>query len=191
MDEKLVILLKDEMTPATILNAICLKEFSAQYYNWEPETLKNELVDLPEINYDKIQAISTIVSTQGFYDYYETFNSVCAVLNNYKPFFSSISPCSILHVCWGIYEAHLNDEDYEEYSPEVLAYIESTMKKDGICRFPTLKDKNGSSLITIKYDIYSTLDDTAKKLQDEFEEDAREYLKKRLSTIKELASTLK
>jgi len=150
-----VSLLENKYSTATILNAICIKTFGLEYLNWEPETVKSELEifskEIPDINLDKIQAISTLMTTEQYYRYYEAFECISNTFNNNAPNFDIATPLNPMEVTWSIVEASLNDieefEDKEAFYPEVSAYINTVFLYYGLVKVPSVL----KNIVTIEY----------------------------------------
>jgi len=188
--------LEDPYAFATVLNKICLDLFTSEYYNWEPETVEDELKKITEfiadINLDKIQAVSTLVSTEQFYNYYEPFEAICNCFNSEEPRFEVATPLYSVNLCWGLMEASLNDSEEfnkpDPFSPEVKAYIQQIFKKDGLSKVPQfVLDK--FPLKGIEYEI-PDLDAVQIRYQKEFEVELYEIMRTRVDRIKNSLSLL-
>ena len=141
MNPLFIPLLKDSDTPATILNCLMLKTYGSRYYNWEPETawlqiMQDSGIELDEFNRSKISAITTLVSSSQFYDYWEPFENICSALNDQSVHFEDMAPLSSEELVWGIIEAKLDDDSEHTFSHDVKAYINTVFKKEGISTCP-------------------------------------------------------
>lgn len=135
-------LLEDDLTSATTLNIICIRNFGIEYLEWEPEVVESELKkitkNIPKINLDKIQAMCTILTTEQYYTYYEPFAAITRTLNMDDPSFEHSYPIDGFQIAWSITEARLNDNDDSKFSSEVQDYIKICLKYHGVSKTPEL-----------------------------------------------------
>lgn len=135
--------LRNEDTFATCLVGILLKTFDVDFFEWEPETLILELgsafpgADIPEINIDKIGALTTALTTNQFYQYFEIFSNVCRSLNGEEADFSSFVMPTPHELAWGVTEVLINDVPEKggeafEFAPEVTAYTGFVLSQFGL-----------------------------------------------------------
>lgn len=167
---------------ATALNVHCLKLFGSDFYNWDPDTVKSELgTSVPEINLDKIQAVSTLVTTETFYRYWEVFEKIgnCFCCN--EPRFDTVTPLRPEECIWAMIEAKLNDETYGPYYMEVIEYVKQVFKHEGVVVCP-----NYMNFLKLPK-VYMT--SAQKTEQESWLTDTEEYIKKRLQKIQEEIGT--
>lgn len=134
-------LLNDEETPATLLNCLILKTYGSQCYNWEFETLWMQLMEdygvvLSDFTKHKISAVISLNTSTQFYDNWESFENICQAFNDNDVHFEDMTPLTAEELTWGVIEAMLNDDFEGVFSADVLAYIESIFKKDGVSTCP-------------------------------------------------------
>lgn len=176
-------ILKNPLSSATSLNAICLKLYGQKYYTLEPETISYMLetaypnIKIPSINYTKINSIATLITTDLFYSYYEPFEQIGNVLNMNDVFPEVGCPLSPSNIVWALIESDLNDEEHIPFSGEVNAYIASSFKNHGSTRIPDIIDKY------TKIEPFPAYVETNGQL--EFEADIEMYVKIRLRILKE------
>lgn len=191
-------LFQNNLAFASVLHSACLKLFTNEYVNWEPEVIRDELTelykDIPEINFDKIQAICTLISTELFYDYFESFENICMALNSEIPMFDILTPLDSNDMFWALIEAKLTDEDEfnktSPFSKEVQEYIIQILKKDGITRVPPFI-KNELSLGKVNnYDLSSELDKVQLQEQINYETDLNSMIKNRVILLRNQAQEL-
>jgi len=135
-------LLEDDNVPATILNILLVKEFGAQYYNWELETIWYELQQTTKLPFlsqfikDKIGAIVALNTSEVFYNTWECFENICEAFNDQIVDFEDLTPLTTEKLVWGIMESRLNDETPNSFGLDVKAYIETVFKVTGISTCP-------------------------------------------------------
>ncbi len=187
-DDKTLML--DHLTSATTLHKICLKLFNPEYINWEPEALEIELTErfgkeIPNINFDKLHGVCTLVSTDLYYTYWESFEVISNVFNCNDPMFNTLTPMNGEQLCWSIVEARLNDlEQFTEkgmFSDEVEAYIQVTLRNNGLVRYPIIIKK----YMQTEYDEFKGLNPTQQSLVVEYENEISSFIRSRLKKIKE------
>ena len=119
-----------------------LNKYGVEYYDWDPETIRSEIredfnIEITDIVSNKIQAISTLVSTDHYYLYWEAFESLTKAIVTGYPQFVHITPLYPEEICWGLITACLNDSEYDSikdlpFSLEVIGYITVTLEMQGI-----------------------------------------------------------
>lgn len=100
---------------ATLLHAICLRQYGEQFYMWDPSTVSLELkadfyAELPSENMDKISSIQLLVSSGEFFSDPAAFFAVCSTLADGDPLFNVFDPPSIEEISWAVSEVALNRE---------------------------------------------------------------------------------
>ena len=189
-------LLEDGLTYATVLNGLCIRLFGQEYLNWDPDVVEAELKkitdDIPQINLDKIQAVSTLMTTELFYNYWEAFEKICNCFNSDSPMFADFTPLDSDDMFWAVIEAQLNDSDQFEkeqpFSDEVQEYMVQIMKKDGVLRLPPFV----SIRVALKKipDLTSTVVGEGLQQQRDYEKDLNEMIRTRLKQIQTQSAAL-
>jgi hypothetical protein len=100
---------------ATLLHAICLRQYGEQFYVWDPSTVALELKDdfyaeLPSENMDKISAIQLLISSGEFFSDPAAFFAVCSSVADGDPLFDVFDPPSMEEISWAVSEVALNRE---------------------------------------------------------------------------------
>jgi len=100
---------------ATLLHAICLRQYGEQFYVWDPSTLALELKDdfsaeLPSENMDKLSAIQLLVSSGEFFNDPAAFFAICSSIADGDPLFDVFDPPSMEEIAWAVSEVALNRE---------------------------------------------------------------------------------
>lgn len=100
---------------ATLLHAICLRQYGEQFYVWDPSTLALELKDdfsaeVPSENMDKLSAIQLLISSGEFFSDPAAFFAICSTLGDGDPLFDVFDPPSIEEISWAVSEVALNRE---------------------------------------------------------------------------------
>ncbi len=84
----------------TILHIVCLKEYGAEYMDWELETLELNILDDLKVTedeldvnlFDRIHALNIALSTDLFHTYFESFEAVIKALNYEDTTFGTLKP---------------------------------------------------------------------------------------------------
>lgn len=173
--------------PATIINIALLKMFGVEWYDWEPEALhdsvKTEVYleeNIPEIIKDRIQAIATLLKTDGFYRKWEVFENIGTALNYNRVYFEQNTPLKAEEVTWAIYESHLNDDTPIAFTVDVKAYICSCYRADGVIETP--------KIIRSYFDEHCEKpEEYSPKIQEIKQERIKQYCKLQLRKIKDMS----
>ena len=120
---------------ATKLHSECIKQFGLEYVNWDPIIIREE-TKYDQEDLDKIQAICTLISTDHYYTYMESFFLISRILNLKPATFEVLYPLEAAHIVWSILEAKLNDVDFGIFSEEVIAYIKTCFQFYGVPHIP-------------------------------------------------------
>lgn len=142
--KKLQEAMADEESFATSLLAIVLDTYGTDALEWEPDTLWMNIAEdfgvvVPDVNRDKIQALTLVLTTNQPLVSVEAFNHVCNVLSGSEANFQTWDPLSPEEALWGIYEMLLHigigrekGEPPPEFSHEVRRYLGVILTDDGI-----------------------------------------------------------
>jgi hypothetical protein len=112
---------------------------------WEPETLRLEVkadfgITPSQTVMDKLQAAITILTTDHEYSWWEPFEEITHVLNDYEANFEVMRPPTVEEIAWGVLESNLIDPSEEPlrkaYSGEIQAYISLILQKAGFYQSP-------------------------------------------------------
>ena len=113
------------------LHVSMLKRYGAEYINFDPAVIASDNPELTEDELDKIQAICTLLSTDTFYRDPLVFSAITRVFNELTPSFGVLIPLSPQEIMTGKIIAKLLDDDADEYSDDVKAYIKQCLKYHG------------------------------------------------------------
>lgn len=129
-------LLSSEGTFATTLHYILLITFQDEVYELPPAELFNRLeelynVKLPQEAEDRINAILTLMLTNGYYQDPGTCRAVTLAFADGDPGFELLqSDPTVPEVIWAAYEASLNREALE-YGPRVRSWMDHLESNHG------------------------------------------------------------
>lgn len=139
-------LLQDPDTPATILLVICIDHFGTEMMDWEPDTLRLELIseleaELPTVNRDKIWALVTYLTTNQFFMTLEVFIPICNALSDSEATFTDFDPADVDEMAWAITELNLVDpiqDPHAEFSDEIRSYVGAQAREEGFTKLPPM-----------------------------------------------------
>lgn len=130
---------------ATVLMALIIDNYTMEALEWDPITMRAELsedfnINLPDINSDKISAMTGLLTTDTFYNDWLVFNNTCEVFDS-DPFDARILDIiTPEQMAWGIAEAALNEdpEDMPKFAQEVLIFQGKVLEEHGITKVPPI-----------------------------------------------------
>jgi hypothetical protein len=144
LDSRAAKVWSDVDAPAVCLLALGVDRYGVGAVNWTPETWAHEIKDdagvaLPQRNSDKLSAACVmLVHAHEFRRSPATFNDVvCGLAAEW--FDTGVwHPPTAQECAWGLVEAHLlNPPDKgEEFSPEVVRYVNMLVRNDGFKSLP-------------------------------------------------------
>jgi hypothetical protein len=153
-NETFASLLLDEEAIATPLLVGLLDEFGTEMLDWEPETLRLEIknewkVTPPQVNFDKIWALVTVLTTNSFYDSFEGFTHICNALSNTEASFDVYDPADVTEMAWAIAECTLldppdptgKDKSYQ-FNTEIIAYMQARLNTESFSKPPLILAKH-------------------------------------------------
>ena len=139
-------MLEDRETFGTVLLAILLDSYGTNMFEWEPESLTQQIWDdfnakMPPINRDKVWSLIVAMTSNQFYLNIEVFKATCDALSNEDPDFSTFNPSDPEELAWGVTEVLLNDPPDEklgntEFSHEIEYYVGLILKENGVLQPP-------------------------------------------------------
>jgi hypothetical protein len=112
---------------------------------WDPATFALEFkaefgVELPEENFNRLNAAVELFTTDHFYKDHVRFIELCNALFDGRVTPGVFDKADALECAWGINEALLiappEAEDEEPFSPEVVAYVRQAVRDEGIYQPP-------------------------------------------------------
>jgi hypothetical protein len=114
--------------------------FGLDWLEWDAEVLHGQIIELygalniSEHNWQKIQAIRTLMTTVGFWSEWEIFEKVIHSLNNNVPRFDIAQPCSVAQLMAGVDIA--NSMRDETFSDEIQRYVAACAIEEGVTYLP-------------------------------------------------------
>jgi len=129
-------------TLGTVLYAIAVRLYGErEIHEMEPEALALEFqddfgVEIPGINFSKIQAIITAVSTSQFYNDWVAFYAISATLSGAENPLDQSDPLLPAEMAWAIKEIGLADEKPHPWGPDVRRYVGVILDQDGFVKSP-------------------------------------------------------
>ena len=139
-------LLSSTITTATTLAAVLVDLYDTDSLYWEPEVIRAELTrlagrDVPEINVDKINALTSALTNDSFFSDFYVFSHVCNALGGLdsQVLFSVFDPPSPEEMAWSIFEVNLNDTSEkiaDRLHPDVKTFIGLLLRESGLSQPP-------------------------------------------------------
>ena len=134
---------------ATTLVAILLDEFGTEFFDFEPEVLREEVlmrykVEIPTVNMDKLMGLIAALTTNMFYTSVPAFTHICNSLSGSGANFHTWDPVESHEVAWAITEIALNDpaqagNDFKSrFSADVREYINMMLREEGLKNPPAI-----------------------------------------------------
>lgn len=117
-----------------------LEEFGPDWFEWEPETLRKEILasfkadSISEHNWQKIQAVRALTRTVGFWEEWHIFEKLLQALNNNIPRFDIAQRCTVAQLMAGVSTA--NTVRKEEYGDEIQRYVAACAVDEGVTYLP-------------------------------------------------------
>jgi hypothetical protein len=122
------------------LTMALMEKFGVDWFDWEPETLKQEILttfratSVSEHNWQKIQAVRTLTQTVGFWNEWHIFEKIIQALNNNIPRFDITQICTMAQLMAGVDIAEqIRQEQYDE---EIHRYIAACALDEGVVYLP-------------------------------------------------------
>ena len=122
------------------LTLVLMEKFGAEWLEWEPETLKREILttfratSVSEHNWQKIQAVRTLTATVGFWNEWHIFEKIIQALNNNIPRFDITQRCTLSQLMAGVDIA--NTIRREDFCDEPKRYIAACALDEGVTYLP-------------------------------------------------------
>lgn len=126
-------------TMGTVLHSICLREFDAEMYEWEPETLSMEIEDefgIPACPaaQNRLDALISALVSESFYQDWVAYAMICTSLSSEDGDPDIDGPIPTAMLAWGTLEVKLNDSTPGVWGPEVRRYAGAIQHEDGLVR---------------------------------------------------------
>lgn len=126
------------------LTLVLMEKFGAEWLDWEPDTLKREILStfratsVSEHNWQKIQAVRVLTSTVGFWSEWHIFEKIIQALNNNVPRFDISQRCTLSQLMAGVDIA--NTVRKETYGDEIQRYVAACALDEGVIYLPAPLD---------------------------------------------------
>lgn len=138
---RVVPILMNTSTLATVLYAIAIRYCGHEAHDWEPETiileLKDELgAEMPEVNHDKLLALMSAIGSNSFYVKPMAFLAVTRTLNGAIDPVNMEDPLLPAEMAWATLEVKLNDDASQQFGPDVAALVGEILSEDGFVKPP-------------------------------------------------------
>lgn len=138
--------LRDPSLYATSAVVLLADRWGAEFFEWDPATVSMEIrsdfgFEPDSTLMDKIQAASSLFTSNLFFVSLETFSAICNVLNFGAFHASSMTPADLDDVLWGVSEAAIlmgDDTKDEKFSHNIARYVGVLLQEAGIKQPPTL-----------------------------------------------------
>ena len=122
------------------LTMALMEKFGSEWFEWEPEVLRSEIVssfhttNVSEHNWQKIQAVRTLVSTVGFWQEWHIFEKLIQALNNNIPRFDILQRATVSQLMAGVDIA--NTIRVDAFGREIQAYVAACALDEGVVYVP-------------------------------------------------------
>ena len=132
-----------------------MEKFGTDWFEWESPALRSEIVttfkttNVSEHNWQKIQAIRVLTTTQGFWLEWHIFEKIIQALNNNIPRFDICQRASLAQLMAGMDIA--NTIRTEQYGEEIPRYIAACAIDEGVQYLPPPLDFAQNMLAEPKY----------------------------------------
>ena len=133
---------------ATSLMTYMTSAYGTEFIEWDPTTvelqLKDDLnMDVPGYTLDKIQAASSLFTSNLFHLSLETFIPLCLTFSRGVAITSTLVPANMYDLAWGVTEARLlegSDFDQEGFSHNIRMYTGAILDLEGLYDPPKCLD---------------------------------------------------
>lgn len=128
-------------THPVVYDVALLREYGADWFVWEPETLWKEICEdfhVPSISdhaRTKIQAIKTLHINEWYWSKWEVFCWLTQALNNNIPDFQVMQKPSIAQLFNSVDIGTMVRDD-EEFTPELQMFVAASMVEEGVFYSP-------------------------------------------------------
>jgi len=122
------------------LTMVLMEKFGADWFEWEANTLRSEIIktfratSISEHNWQKIQAVRTLVSTVGFWVEWHIFEKIIQALNNNVPRFDISQRCTMSQLISGVDIANIVRK--ESYGDDIARYVAACALDEAIIYLP-------------------------------------------------------
>lgn len=137
------------------LSMALMEKFGHQWIIWESDTLKSEILatfkatSVSEHNWNKIQAVRTLLLAIPFWVDWEVFEKVIQAFNNNVPRFDIMQRCSLAQLMAGVDIANQLRE--EVFGREIVYYTAACAIEEGVTYLPSPLDYASTALANPSY----------------------------------------
>lgn len=138
--------LRDRDAFVTTVAAVLFHKYGLEFVNWDPTTCLLQVRDdfhfEPEAWLgDKIQTVSTLISTTGFHTSFTVFNALSRVLSGDSLLAGQFVPADLEDCAWACVEARLLEGPaYKDtkFSPEIASFVGFLLEQEGLASPPSV-----------------------------------------------------
>lgn len=137
----------DENAPAMVLLGITLKQYGLDALDYEPALLRTQIerdydINLSEMQFDKLQAAMTVMSSDTFFDDWVVFETVCHLFHNEPVDADLVTPLDAEDIAVAMVEVTLIRRDIGDntlvFDEEVRAYAGHVFYEYGLSHAPKI-----------------------------------------------------
>lgn len=134
---------EDPGTYASTMLVACMDiTGTAEFMNWDPESLKADIKDsighsISQRNSDKLQSLLLAITTDQFYRSLESFIAICNGLTGAGVDFRSFDPATVEEMAWAATEVRLNESKQpSDFNDEIKVYVGIEAAREGFGELP-------------------------------------------------------
>jgi len=131
-------------TPATVLLVLLIDWWGMDWFEWEPDTLREELKDefnahVPQLSIDKLWALVTYLTTDQFFTQLPVFIAICNVLSDTEADFETFDPATTEELLWALAELNMLEPiNTSKFSEDIKLYVGMQLREDSVLTKPKL-----------------------------------------------------
>ena len=134
-------LFEDPETFTSIAILVLVDQYTTEVLDWDLETITREVkedfrVDINPAVLDKIAVGQLLLNTNMFHTSLPEFITFCNVMSNEEGLKGVWSPADSYEMTWAVAEEKLLVNEDEEFSADILAYITTILRDDGVVSPP-------------------------------------------------------
>jgi hypothetical protein len=187
-------------TFATTLLVAFVDEFGLEGFQWDPQTIADEVSRGASINqdaFDRLMCGILIKTTDLFQNDLPTFINLCNSLSGGHLDYTIFDPADAAECAWSVTEHYLldppDDNDKYEFNLDIRTYIAKVLEYEGILNPPPILitaagDQYKKPSLDLEYD--PDLYESAFRIQKERTEDMNIWLKDRFTRLRDQLSGL-
>ena len=137
-------LLQDPQAHPAALTVLLSQKFGTAWLDWEPDVLWFEITQdisrISEINRNRVQAVRTLLLTDGFWRAWEIFVPVALALNGTIPSFKTLQVPSLGEMMSAVEAAEIIRPQHPGFSEDVTRFIAASALEAGVWFLPAPLD---------------------------------------------------